>query len=105
MARVDRIPDQGDRPLALGVESRALVELAFAPFEALAAVGQAQRGEVGAAARRRRTAGRQRGVAIRGAVAIRAVDLDRRGDLAVNVAVAVRILREMAIDAMHAGIE
>ena len=35
-------------------------------------------------------------------MAVGAVDLDRRGDLAVDVAVAVRVLREMAVGALRA---
>ena len=38
-------------------------------------------------------------------MAIGAADLDRRGDLAIDVAVAVAVLGEMAVDAVHAGID
>ena len=38
-------------------------------------------------------------------MAVLALDLDRRGDLAVDVAVAVRVLREVAVDAVHADVD
>ncbi len=41
-------------------------------------------------------------VASHGAMAVDAIDLDRRGHLAVDVAVAVVVLREVAIHALHA---
>ena len=68
-----------------GVDRRALVEALPAPLEAPPPVGRAQRargrcrpcGAAGPEVRRRR-------VAVRGAVAVGAVDLDRRRDLAVE---------------------
>src|SRR5206468_710150 len=47
----------------------------------------------------------QRRVQIHSPVTIAAGDLDRRGDLAVDVAVSVCILPKVAVDAMHAAIE
>src|SRR5690606_26572690 len=66
---------------------------------------RAQELHVGAAGGRRRSRGAERWITLRRAVAVGAIDLDRRGDLAVDVAVAVRVLGEMAIDAMETHVE
>ena len=74
------------------------------PFEAAAAVLVADQLEVGAARRRGRAGGAQIGIFARGAVAVAAADLDRVGDLAVDEAVAVRVLAEMAVGALQAAL-
>ena len=102
---VDRVLDERHFPFEAGVERRALIELGTAPFEAGPAVGGAQHGEVGAAGRRRRPVGAQVGQCSRGAVAVGAGDLDRRLHLAIDMAVAVSVIGEMAVDAMHAEID
>src|SRR5262249_56710266 len=82
-----------------------LVELAVSPLESPAPVLGAKQRHVEAAGPRRGARGAEAGVPVGGAVAVGAVDLDRRSDLAVDVAVAVRVLREVAVDAVHAEVE
>jgi hypothetical protein len=101
VVRVDRVLDQRHLPLELRVEHGALVELAVDPLEAAPAVGVAEQAQVGAARRGGGVAGAQRRVGLGRAVAVLAADLDRVADLAVEVAVAVPVLLEVAVDALH----
>ena len=80
-------------------------QLALAPFETGAAILGAQQLQVAATRLRGRAGGEQGRVFIGGAVAIRAIDFHRRRHFAVDVAIAMRILREMAVDAGHALVE
>ena len=79
-----------------GIDDRALDQhppaVALDPFEAAAAVLVADQLEIGAARRRGGAGGAQIGIVAGGAVAVAAADLDRVGDLAVDEAVAVRVL-------------
>src|SRR5437868_2568514 len=103
--RIDARFHKRHAPLEIRIEHRALVQRAAAPDEARAAVRRTQERKIGATGRRGRTARAQARQPLGAAVAIDAVDLDRRGDLAVEMAVAVRILRVVAVDAMHAALE
>ena len=84
---------------------RALEEFAVAPFEAARAPRRAQRFEV-RAARGSRGAGRdQRRARVNRAVAIDAIEFDGGARLAVEFSVAVAVLLEVAIHALHAFLE
>ena len=109
MIRIERIGDLRNRPLQAVGDHRALDDdaaRAAGRHEARIAERRHQIGEVGArlvAARRRRAGCPQRRARARRAVAVDAVDLDRVARLAVEVAVAVAVLREVAVDAVHAA--
>ena len=104
---IDAVPDEVHAPFELGVHDGTLDQLAppprpFDPFEAALAVRIAQQLQIVALGRRGRAAGAQRGVIVRRAVTVDAADLHRIGDLAIDQTVAVAVLREMAIGALHA---
>src|SRR4029077_4694977 len=77
--------------------------------EARIAEGRLQLGEIGAAVRpaiRRRRARRlERRARGDGSWAVDAIDLDGVARLAIELAVAVTVLPEMAVDALHAALE
>jgi hypothetical protein len=104
---VDGFLDQRNLPLDLRVYDRPLDQYALAigvgrPFEAALAVLVAQQRQVGAARRGRWTRGAQGREGIGRAVAVLATDLDRVGDLTVDQAVAVVVLREVTVGALQA---
>ena len=66
---------------------------------------RAQAGEIGAAFRRGGAGGDQSGALLNRAVAIDAIDLDGVARFAVELAVAVAVLLEVAVDAVHALFE
>ena len=105
MHRIERVLDERESPFLGRVERRALIQAPLAPLEARPAVLVADEAQIVPALGRRGTAGAQVGVLIRRAVTVLAIDLDGLGDLAVEVPVAVRVLREMAIHAVHADID
>ena len=104
---IDRVLDQADLPRQFGVEHRALDQhppsgRILHPFEAALAIGIADQRQVVALGPRGEVRGEQCGVGIRRAMAVLAADLYRIGDLAIDQAVAVPVLAEVAIDALHA---
>ncbi len=102
MVGVDAVLDETEHPFDAGVQHRALDQLAIAPLEALLAVDIAIQAHVGAARRRSRTGRLEVRVRLRRAVAVLALDLDRTRNLTVQMAVAMVVLREVTVDAVHA---
>ena len=105
--RIDAVARQADLPFQFGIDDRALDQnlpaiIAIGPFEPPPAVGIAQQRKVGALRRCCRAAGSQAGIGIGSAVAVLAADLHRIGDLGVDQAVAMAVLREMAIGTLQA---
>ena len=101
IARGDGVQDLHHLPLDLGIEHGALPEPAVAPDEPPpAARGGAER-QVGPPRGRRRPRGAQGGLAPNGAVAVLAADLQGVAVLAVDQPVAVGVLGEVAIRAVH----
>ena len=92
-------------PFPVGIEHGALVERAARHSKRLRPSGVRMRPMSVPPGRAAGPGGEERRVAVGGAVAVRAFDLDRRRDLAVEVPVAVRVLAEMAVDAVHADVE
>ena len=105
VARGDGVRDLHHLPLEPGIEHRALPEPAVAPDEAApAGRGGAER-QVGAAGRRRGSRGAQGGPGADGAVAVLAADLQGVAVLAVEQPVAVGVLGEVAVRAVHPLLE
>ena len=105
MARCDRVEDLRDLPLtgliAVFFDHRDLNDfLSFTTEAGLAGRGR-QRFEIGSTFRSGRTARAERGSLVGSPVTVFASDLDRRADFAVQLRVAVRVLFEVAIDAVH----
>ena len=105
IARRHRVLDQAHLPLQPRRHRRALEQPAFAPLEAAAAIRRAQQLHVVALRPGGRARSEQRGVLARGAVAVLAADLDGGGHFALDVAVAVRVLAEVAVHAVHARVQ
>ena len=106
VAAVDGVLHQRHVPFDLGIHDRTLDQRTPSalvdPFETATAVGVADQRQVGTLRPRRRARGLQRREGVRGAVAVLAADLHRVGDLAIDIAVAVAVLREVAVGALHA---
>ena len=104
--RIDRILGQVHLPFQAWIDDRALNQRAsaigLAPFKAAFAVRVAQQGQVVAFGRRGRSRGQQGRIGIGAAVAIDAADFDRIGYLTIDQPVAVTVLCEVAIGALHA---
>src|SRR3546814_5874353 len=102
-----RLLDQADPPFELRIDDRTLDQaddfgiVIILEFKAPAPVGVAQQREVIALRPRRDVRGEQVRESIGSAVAILAADLDRIRDLALDIAVAVAVLREVAVGALH----
>src|SRR5271166_3262778 len=90
-----------DLPGQVFLDDGVLDQPVAAPLEAALAEGSAQRGEVVAALRRRRAGCTQGRPLRRGAVTVDALDLDGGPHLAVQLGVAVDVLREVAVGAVH----
>ncbi len=103
--RIGRGLDQAHRPFESRRDRGALDQLAVDPLEALLAVGIADQLQVPAVRRCGRAGRLQRRQLVDRAVAILALDLDRAHDLGLHVAVAVVVLREVAVDALHADVD
>ena len=105
VAALHRVTDQADFPFQIGIGNRPLdqhpLSVAFHPFEAALTIGVAQQRQIGAARRSRRAGGQQRRQRIGGAMAILAADLDGIGHLAIDEAIAMAVLREMAVGALQ----
>ena len=104
--RIDAVLDEADLPFKRGVDKAALDQDTAAlrilhPLKAALSIGIAQKSEVVAFGRSGGASGAQGGIGIGGAVAILAPDLDGVGDLAIDEAVAMRVLFEVAVDALH----
>ncbi len=104
---IDRVLHQPHLPHQLGIDDRTLIELAPAagagePFEPALTIRIAQQRQVVTPGRRGRAAGHQRRVLVRRPVAIDAAYLDRIGHLAIDQPIAVAVLREVTIGALHA---
>ena len=102
MRTIDTVLDEADPPAQLGIDDRTLNQNPLAicilePLEAAFAVSIAQKPQILAFWARRQVAGHQGRIGVSGAVAILAADLHRVGNLAVDQAIAVAVLREMAI--------
>ena len=104
--RIDRVLHQRDFPFELGIDDGALDQdappAALDPLETPAAVGIAQQRQIGARRTSRGTGGVQRGIGADRAVAVLAADFDGVRHFAEDEAAAVRVLREMAVGALHA---
>ena len=105
VARRDRVDGLRDLPLEAVGDVRALQDLLAAAGEARLAEGRLHGRQVRAALGRRRAAGLERRPLVGGAVAVAAVDLDGVAHGAVELAVAVAVLQEVAVDAVHALLE
>ena len=105
MVRVHRIFDERHLPLAIRPQHRTLVELAVAPVETRATIGVANEAQVAAAWRRRGPTGHQRRILVRATVAVDAFNLNGLRNLSHDMAIAMRILREVAVNTMHAVID
>src|SRR4051794_8724616 len=88
-------------PLLVRLDNGPLIQLSSLPIESQRAPGCTQPGEVIAAFGRCRTGGLQLGVFVDVAVTVGAADLDGVASFAVELAVAVRILLEVAVGAVH----
>src|SRR5882762_8433464 len=104
VARRDGVLDQVPPPLESWIDHRSLHQSSANPFEAPTPVWSAQHRQVRAAPQCRRPGGEQAGIAGYGAVTVLAADLDGGGNLPVNIAIPVYVLRKMAVHALHAGI-
>ena len=97
-----------DLPGEVGFDHRVLVDPLPFDHEPALAGRRAQFAQVAAALRARgvrgRAAGAQRGDLVDGAVAVDAGDLDRRPHLAVEFRIAMHVLDEVAVDAVHAAL-
>ena len=102
LALGDGVLDERDVPLKPRVYDGALDQPPVNPFKPALAVRVAEKRQVLAARTCRRTGGPERGQGGGGAVAVLAADLHRLRDLAVDITVAVAVLAEVAVDAMHA---
>ena len=105
MLRINRVGDLFHQPLDLGINHRALVQVAVALFEALLAVGRAR--GLGHALGGRTTDHQGAGVGdhrllLEVAVAVLTSNLDSRLDLGSHGAIAVGILTEVAVHTVHA---
>ena len=92
MSWCNAIFNQTHLPFKFWVERGALVQLTAYPFEAFPPILGTKRQKIASARLRRRTAGLQRRIFACGPVAIGAVNFDCGGDLAIDVAVTVRVL-------------
>ena len=104
--RINRILHEADPPLNLWIDQRALDQNTISiwiikPFKTPLAIRISQQGEVRALWGRSGPRCQQRGIGVRCAVAILAANLDSVGNFAVNQAVAVTVLSEMAVCALH----
>ena len=93
------------RPFEARRDCRALDQPAVDPLEALLAVRIADQQQIAAIRRRGRPGSLQRRRLVDRAVAILALDFDRAHDFGLDVAVAVIVLGEVAVDALHADID
>ena len=105
--RVGSVLHQRHRPLQAGRRRRALdqARAAVHPLESALAVRVADQLQVQAALRSGGTGRLQDRIVVDRAVAVLALDLDRAHDLGLDVAVAVAVLREVAVDALHAQVD
>ena len=92
-------------PFLIGLDHGALEELAVAPFESPAVPGSAKRIEVRATGGCCGSGGNQRGAFLDRAVAIGAVEFDRGARLGVQLSIAVNVLLEVAVHALHSFLE
>src|SRR5437899_2708779 len=97
----DAVHGLNDFPLFVFFGHRALEYFAVARFETAHTPGRTKRIEMAAAFRRRRARRDQRSLLANRAVAIDAVDFNGGAGLAVNFSVAVIVLGEMAVVALH----
>src|SRR5262249_2074935 len=101
MIRVDDVLHLLDVPDEILLDHRALNDLVALALETALPPWRAHRFKVAALVGRRRAARAQQGGSRDGAVAVGALNLDRRPHLAVELRVAVHVLDEVAIDAVH----
>src|ERR1039457_6561797 len=102
ITRSDRVQHLYDFPLLVLIQHRPLKQPAFLPIKALVAPWRSQQSEISAACGLRRT-GRLKGrMRLNTAVAVGAVNFNRVASLSVKAPIAVTVLLEVAIDAVHA---
>src|SRR5208337_3371070 len=97
-----RIQYLNDLPLLVLLQHGPLEQPSILPIEALVSPRSAQQIQVGAAGRCGRPRRLERCVRLNAAMAVDTVDFDRVSGLAVKPAIAMIVLAEMAINAMHA---
>ena len=102
---IDRILDQRYPPFQLWIDNRSLNQDAASaivdPFKAAFTIGVAKQAEISSARTSRRAGGLERRCGINRSVAILAADFHGISDFTVNEAIAVTVLREMAIGALE----
>jgi hypothetical protein len=103
-SRRDRVLHQTDLPLEFRIQHRALIQRTIDPLKEKAAIRGSLLRQVRATVQRRRSRGIEAGVTIDGAVAVLAANFDRGGHLAIKMPVAVVVLGEMTIGALHARV-
>src|SRR5438105_4818019 len=86
---IDTVLDQVHTPLLSGVHQRALIELAFPPFEALRAIRITQQSQIRPGRRSCRARRTQCRISVRRSMAVHASDLDGLCDLTIDIAIAV----------------
>ena len=106
--RIDGRPGLLDLPGKVLLDHRVLIDAVALDHEPLLARGRAERSQVAAPLGARRVGGGAAGLEGRhplsGAVAVDTGDLDGGTDLAVELRVAVHVLDEVAVDAVHAAL-
>src|SRR2546425_2961651 len=100
-SRVHCIRYLDNLPFFALLDHGALVELLPAPFQPALFPGSHAIAKVGSSRRRSRSAGPKRGLLLDGPVAVDAGNFERIRELAVELSVAVVVLSEMAVHAMH----
>src|ERR1039458_4237630 len=99
--RSDRVQHLYDFPLLVLIQHRPLKQPAFLPIKALVAPWRSQQSEISAACGLRRTGGLKGRMRLNTAVAVGAVNLNCVASLSVKPPIAVTVLLEVAIDAVH----
>src|SRR5687768_1839018 len=105
MAGRDGVLHLHDFPLHARIDHGALVQLPVDPCEPALTERSRSHSEIRAASRRSGTGGAEVRVRGRVSVAVLTLDLDGVAVLAVELPVAVLVLREVAVGAVHAPLE
>ena len=105
MVGIHRIFNEAHLPFFVGIERCALIQLTLAPLEPQPAVLSPQQTHIHSTGPGGWATGTQGGIFLRGAMAVGTVNFDRRCHFSINVAIAVHILREVAVHAMHPDID
>ena len=105
IARGDGVARLHDFPFLILIAHGALHERVRTPFEAAQSPRRAQCFQVTSACGRSGAGGNEAGVRANGAMTIDTIDFDRGARLAINLSVAVIVLTEVAINALHSLLE